>query len=194
LPFIAYDVLLYAAIAHLTKGRNKMFYFPIPWEKSSSWPSHPSLVADARSYCRSIASDDSIGLIVDSFAEWRLFQSQKILCCCGKGSAFSRERIVPIEIVIHHPVNMDRGSQTIEIKQLVGIRSDDRDHIENHYNLRRDSRVNRDISIIGTSLAKVNSANFELIASSEEYAEQFNTVLFTKVFGELCQKVISQPA
>lgn len=193
-PLMAYAVLLGAAINHLTHGLNKMFYFPIPWDIGLGWPSHPSLVADARSYCRSIASDP-IGLIVDSFAEWRLFQSQEKLCCCGKGYFFlKRERIVPIEIVIHHPVNIDQGSRTIEIKQLIGIRSNDRDHIENHYDLRRDSRVNSDISIIGTSSVKFSLVNFELIASSEEYAEQFNTIFFTKVFGELCKKAIFLPA
>lgn len=187
MPLMAYTVLLGAAINHLTRNQNKMFYFPIPWEVDTGLPSHPSLIADARHYCRSNNLSDTAGIIVDSFAEWRLFQEQKIFCCCGKGFVISRERIVPIEIVIHHPINIDREANTFEIKQLVGIRSTDRDHIENHYNLRRDSRVDHNISIISTAFAKVGIEKLELLTSGEEYAEQFDVKLFREIFIKLCR-------
>lgn len=187
MPLMAYAVLLGAAINHLTHGQNKMFYFPIPWEVDPGLPSHPSLIADARHYCRSNNLSHTTGIIVDSFAEWRLFQQQRIFCCCGKGSVASRERIVPIEIVIHHPINIDREAKTLEIKQLVGIRSTDRDHIENHYDLRRDSRVNSDISIIKTGFVKIDLANFQLLAQAENSAKQFDLNFFRKMFGDMCR-------
>lgn len=193
MPLMAYTVLLDAAVNHLAHSQNKMFYFPIPWEIETSLPSHPSLIADARHYCRSNNLSDTTGIIVDSFAEWRLFRQQRIFCCCGKGSIISRERIVPIEIVIHHPISIDRESNTLEIKQLVGIRSADRDHIENHYSLRRDSLVDHNISIINSSYVKINIDNLELLASGEEYAQQFDVNFFKKIFTELCQNALSRP-
>ena len=193
MPLMAYAVLLDAAINHLRDSRDKMFYFPIPWKTDTGLPSHPSLIADARYYCQINNLAKTTGVIVDSFAEWRLFKEQKIFCCCGKGSVMSRERIVPIEIVIHHPVSSDREAHTLEIKQLAGIRSADRDHIENHYDLRRDSRINNNISIVGTWAIKLDLRNFELITHTEEYARQFDIALFSKIFTELCQRVI-QPA
>lgn len=186
MPLMAYTVLLDAAINHLTHSQNKMFYFPIPWEIETGLPSHPSLIADARHYCQSSGLSNTTRIIVDSFAEWRVFQQQRIFCCCGKGFVISRERIVPIEIVIHHPINVDRGTNTLEIKQLVGIRSTDRDHIENHYDLRRDSRVNSDISIIKTGFVKIDLVNFQLIAQEENSAKQFDLNLFRRMFGDMC--------
>lgn len=189
MPILAYTVLFDAAISHLAHSQNKMFYFPIPWEADTGLPSHPSLIADARHYCRSNNLSDTTGIIVDSFAEWRLFQQQRIFCCCGKGSVISRKRIVPIEIVIHHPVSINREANALEIKQLVGIRSTDRDHIENHYDLRRDSRVNNDISIIKTGFVKINLANFQLIAHEENSAKQFDLNFFKKMFSDICHSL-----
>ena len=191
MPIMAYVVLLDAAINHLTHSQNKMFYFPIPWETDTGLPSQPSLIADAKHYCRTNNLAGTAGIIVDSFAEWKLFKKQKIFCCCGKGSAISRERIVPIEIVIHHPINIDRDSHALEIKQLVGIRSADRDHIENHYDLRRASRVNSDISIIKTGFVKIDLANFQLIAQEKSSSEQFDLNSFKKMFTEIYRGAIS---
>lgn len=193
MPFMAYTVLLGAAINHLTHSQNKMFYFPIPWEVDTGLPSHPSLIADARHYCRSNNLSNTIGIIVDSFAEWRIFQQQRIFCCCGKGSVISRERIVPTEIVIHHPIHIDREAKTLEIKQLVGIRSTDRDHIEHHYSLRRDSRVNHHISIISSAFATIEIENLKLRKRGEEHAKQFDVNFFRKIFDEFCQNTLIRP-
>lgn len=187
LSVMAYGVLLDTAIKHLEQDQNKMFYFPIPWEKDTGLPSHPSLIADARHYCQNNNLSDTAGVIVDSFAEWRLFKEQKILCCCGKGSVVSQERIVPIEIVIHHPIHADGEANILEIKQLVGIKSADRNHIENHYDLRQDSRVNSNISIVSTSSVKINLTDFQLMARSENNAKQFNFNCFRKIFTEMCR-------
>ena len=194
LPLLAYTVLLEAAINNILRRNNKMFYFPIPWETDTGLPSQPSLIADARHYCRVNNLSETTGIIVDSFAEWRLFKEEKIFCCCGKGSAISRERIVSFEIVIHHPINIDREAQILEIKQLIGIKSTDRDHIENHYNLRRDSRVNGDISIIKTGFVKIDLMNFQLVAQEENSAEQFDLNSFKKIFTDMCRKAIYEPA
>src|SRR3989344_4531723 len=193
LPLLAYTVLLEAAINNILRRNNKMFYFPIPWETDMGLPSQPSLIADARHYCRVNNLSETSGIIVDSFAEWRLFKEQKIFCCCGKGSVISRERIVPIEIVLHHPISIDREAYTIEIKQLVGIRSTDRDHIENHYDLRRDSRVNSDISIIKTGFVKIDLTNFQLVAQEENSAKQFDLSSFRKMFINMCHEAICRP-
>ncbi|MDP3792275.1 MAG: hypothetical protein Q8Q89_00955 [bacterium] len=193
MPFMAYLVLLDAVINHLRNSLNKMFYFPIPWETDTGLPSQPSLIADARHYCRVANLSETTGVIVDSFAEWRLFKEQKVFCCCGKGSVISRERIVPIEIVIHHPVSIDREAHTLEIKQLVGIRSTDRDHIENHYDLRLDSRVNSDISIIKTGFVKIDLANFKLIAQEENSAKQFDLSSFRNIFTSMYHKATLRP-
>ena len=193
LPLMAYTVLLDAAINNIRHGKNKMFYFPIPWEIDIGLPSQPSLIADARHYCRVNNLSETTGIIVDSFAEWRLFKEQKIFCCCGKGSVISRERIVPIEIVLHHPISIDREAYTIEIKQLVGIRSTDRDHIENHYDLRRDSRVNSDISIIKTGFVKIDLVNSQLIAQEENSEKKFDLSSLRKMFINMCHEAICRP-
>lgn len=186
LPIMAYGILIDAAINHLEQGQNKMFYFPIPWEKDTGLPSHPSLIADARHYCRNNNTTETKGLIVDSFAEWRLFQKTSIFCCCGKGSVCSRERIVPIEIVIHHPIHADGKANILEIKQLVGIKTADRDHTENHYDLRQDSRVNSNISIVSTSSAKISLTDFQLMEQTKNHAKQFDFNCFRKIFTEIC--------
>lgn len=193
-PIRAYITLLDAAICHLKCGQNKILYFPIPWETDTGLPSHPSLVADARHYCRAHHLDAAAGVIVGSFAEWQIFQRQKIFCCCGKSSVIYRERTVPIEIVMHHPVIVDRKSGTLEIKQLVGIRSTDRDHIENHYDLRRDSRVDDNISIIRTASVQVGVSDFKLQTFGEESAKQFDSQQFNKIFTELCQNAFTRPS
>lgn len=188
-PVMAYDVLLKAFINNLALNQSRMFYFPIPWEVDVDLPSHPSLIADARHYCQSNNLSDTTGVVVDSFAEWRLFKQQNIFCCCGKNSTISRERTIPIGIMLHHSLGIDHKSHTLEIKQLIGIRSTDRNHIENHYNLHRNSRVNDDISIIGTYSTVVDLGSFELMACKEEYAKQFDTDLFVKMFADLCRGI-----
>jgi hypothetical protein len=177
-PIMAYCVLLDAVIKGLNKKQNEMFYFPIPWEKDTGWPSHPSLVADAISY--------QANLILDSFASWSVLKNQNIFCCCGKHRVFSRERFVPIEIVLHHSVVMERERRIIEIKQLIGIKSKDQDHVESHYDLRRNSKVDENISIIGGSFARIDMQTFELLASGEQYSRQFAADIFKKLFIDLC--------
>src|SRR3989344_3640779 len=51
LPVLAYIVVLDAAINYLRDDKNKMFYFPVPWEMDTGLPSQPSLIADAKHFC-----------------------------------------------------------------------------------------------------------------------------------------------
>lgn len=190
LPATAYAVLLDIAIRDLTPGKNSLFYFPIPWEKDTGFPSHPSLVADARHYCQTNNSDESTNLIVNSFAGWQMFWKKKVFCCCGKGRVGRLERFVPIEIVIHHPIHIDRESNCLTVKQLVGIKSADRDHIEKHYNLRRESRVDKNISIVRTDSVKIALPGFELIENDEECSDQFDADIFKSEFGILCKTAL----
>lgn len=67
LPATAYALLLDIAIRNLTPNKNSLFYFPIPWDKDTGFPSHPSLVADAKHFCESEKFGETAKMIIDSF-------------------------------------------------------------------------------------------------------------------------------
>lgn len=179
---MAYRILLDRSICHLTDGKNQIFYFPIPWERDTGFPSHPSLVADARHYCRINNTNEASDLMVNSFAGWQTFWRQKIFCCCG-----GRSRFVDVEIVVHHHLKIDGESQALEVKQMAGIKSADRAHIEKHYKLRRESRVDKNISIVRTDAVKIGIPNLGFIEASEECSEQFDSDIFKKEFAKVCK-------
>ena len=183
LPILAYTVLLDAALSNIRQASQQLFCLPFPWEVTIDFPSHPTLIADARHFCQTAQLAEKNGIIVDSFAQWRLFKKQEIFCCCGRAT---RGRTVPIEIVIHHPVRIDRSSRTLEIKQLIGIRSADQQHIEGHYNLHKASRVDHNISIIRSSTLLLSFPAFQLLSKVESGAQQFNLPIFEKMFVALC--------
>lgn len=182
LPARAYTALLDVSVNGLMRQKNHLFYFPIPWDRNTGFPSHPSLVADAKHFCSLGNFGEAVNLIIGSFAGWQTFWKQKKFCSCG-----GKNRYVDLEIVVHHPVKLDTDSRTIEIKGLAGIKSSDRPHIEKHYKLRRESRVDKNISIVRTEFIKLDIPSFVVLERSEECSEQFDSDIFTREFAKVCK-------
>jgi len=144
----------------------------MPWDEETGFPSPPSMIADAERYIDFFKPDKAIEIILRSFFEWTLFSQEKFICCCGNFSP----RSVSLDLML----NCRLGStiEGLKIKQLFGVKSDDKKHLIHHYDdKKKPSRVIDDLIIIFSSHGslRVNENKIELCESFDsERVEQFN--------------------
>jgi len=122
--------------------------------------------------------------VLNSFSAWTLISRDKIPCCCGQGW---KTRTVEIEVCLNHVLKVD--GKTLTVKQLVGVKSEDKDHAVNHYDFQSASKAVDGLRIIWVCENSIQLGEgdvFELKNLSLEKAETFNAEGLKKflLFGE----------
>lgn len=164
---------------------------PIPWDKRTGFPSHPSMVADAQKYLKFFQCSADLKSLLDSFLGWSLFAREELLCCCG--GSLLKPRNISFDVMLNHVLRIDYvdGNFFLVIKQLVGVRCSNRGHLKNHYNFGKMSQAIDDLSMIFISESGFNlksgRINHKFISSQK--ADQFNLEEFSRrinaVSGEI---------
>lgn len=158
------------------------FNCPVPWDKRTSLPSHPSMVTDAQKYAEFFKCSAGLKSVLDSLLGWSLFAKEELLCCCG--GSLLKPRDVSFDVVLNHALRIDRvgNNSFLVIKQFVGVRCNNRRHLKNHYNFGRMSQVIDDLSIIFIAEAgfrlTLNGIDHRFISSQK--ADQFNLEEFSR--------------
>src|SRR3989344_3697608 len=148
----------------------------VPWDKRTGLPSHPSMVADAQKYAKFFQCSDGLKSVLNSFFGWSLFAEEKLICCCG--GSLLKPRDVSFSIMLNHSLKVDKigADYFLVVKQLVGVRCNNKGHLKNHYNFGKMSQVLDDLSIIFITEAgfnfNSNESHYRFISSQK--ADQFN--------------------
>ncbi len=130
LPLVSFYLALRAQEKALEYLNDKHLNYGLAWDENIGFPSLPSLAADAGSYVKYLKPEGELKIILESFSGWASFSRQKTRCACG-GNSFSL-RDVFLEIMINHVLAVQ--GESVLVKQLLGVKSDDASHLEHHYN------------------------------------------------------------
>lgn len=164
---------------------------PVPWDKRTGLPSHPSMIADAQKYVKFFQCSAGFKSVLDSFLGWSLFAEEKLLCCCG--GSLLKPRNVSFDVMLNHALRADRIGYDyfLVVKQLVGVRCNNKGHLKNHYNFGKMSQVMDDLSMIFIVEAGFNLKSKQICCNhiSSRMADQFNLEEFSRriasVVGEI---------
>ena len=118
------------------------FYCQVLWDDRTSLPSHPSLAADAAKCGEVFDLPTESRALLNSFSEWTVLRSEKLEGCCCSG----KPRDVLLDIMANTVLRAD--TDWLTVKLLLGIRTNDENHLEKHYGFKRQSQVSDDIGII----------------------------------------------
>lgn len=146
-------ILLSAFIAQyytIKKLNDEVINCCVPWDQRTGLPTHSTIIADAQKFCELFRPPPFLELILCSLFQWTLFTRQEFKCCCGRGW---KMRTITIEIMINFFIGVTE--KDLVIKQIVGIKSDDRKHLQEHYDRKRGSRTFNDLVIVGEEVSAV---------------------------------------
>lgn|SRR3989338_7212970 len=115
---------------------------PVPWDARTDLPSHPSLIADMQTYIGRYHPPGAVRALLQSFASWTLLRRDTVDCSCGT----FLPRTVQYETWIHHVFHVEGAG--LHIKQLLGIRSGDRLHMQRHFHIKPEDRICDDLSVV----------------------------------------------
>jgi len=187
----AISAILKAQVKVLEYLNDRHLNCPVPWDKRTGLPSHPSMVADAQKYVKFFQCSEDLKSVLNSFFGWSLFAEEKLICCCG--GSLLKPRNVSFDVMLNHALRVEQidGDYFLVVKQLVGVRCSNRGHLKNHYNFGKMSHVMDDLSMIfideaGFSL-KSNRIDYRFISSQK--ADQFNFEEFSRRIASLSGEI-----
>lgn len=168
-PLISYCIGLNTQAAAL-KYLNEIFEIGVPWDEDMGLPSSSSMAADIRTYAERTSLSDGIKGLLLSFSGWSLFKREGIPCACGwhknKNGSFGF-RTINADILINTLLKSENGK--LKIKQLIGIRADDIDHLTHHY-----EEFSRQSSAVGDLLIIMESENCLFLVDGEIKIEKIS--------------------
>lgn len=168
----AFLALLAAEIGALHHFNSDTLSCALPWDENTGIPSPSSMIADVQKFLLHAGYTKDAQKLLQSFATWTPIAEQKISCVCGSKKFQSRE--IGIHLILHHIVSQE--DNVVAVRQLVGVASDDDEHLRHHYNVRTPSRQYEDVQIIWDAENHIRNEVFSLLKSS--YADTFNVAEF----------------
>lgn len=190
---IFFDVLTLLIFSHIAVIRHLNDGFlecDVPWDEEVGLPSHPTLAADAESYVKIFKPEDErLKSTLRSFSGWSCFASQKIPCACGNWRMKLRE--ISVDVMVNHIFEKKDGK--LLIKELIGVRSPDTEHLQNHYDVKVPSEVEDGLIIPSRSQAILEVKENKIFLSSvetKESAKQINIHEFARELKQLADKFV----
>lgn len=189
---IAFVVIALKAQAKILEHLNDQHLnCSIPWDKRTGLPSHPSMIADAQKYTKFFQCSEGIKSVLNSFLGWSLFAEKKILCYCD--SSLLKPHNVSFGVMLNHVMRVDwtKGDYFFVIKQLVGVKCNNKEHPKNHYNFGKISQVMDDLSMIFISEVGFNLKSNQVCYSHilNQMADQFNVEEFSRQIASLAGEI-----
>jgi len=167
-------------MSHIRLGERLSRFDPalgVPWDTGMLLPSLPTLGADADTYSELFGRDKAkFRALAGSFSGWREFCEETFQCACGVGLKLKN---ITVRLLVHTLLKSDVGG--LHITSLVGVRSDNRAHLDNHYSFSRNSRVDGRTRVISSVEARVRFDRppvTEGAILSESSAKEFAGSLF----------------
>lgn len=137
-PTMCLAIALKAQAIVLEKVNSEALQSTVCWDENLDFPSLPILAADSGFLEKALAK---------SFSHWvEIWEETLEKCYCGSFFRKGHGRSVKIKIVINHCLESNKRS--ILVKQFIGIKTDDLQHARHHYNLAKESRVDKDVIIV----------------------------------------------
>jgi len=185
---VMYYLALRAQVKIIRYLNDEHLSCPIIWSGATGLPSHPSMAADVRKFIDKFETLDLLKAVLLSFSEWTIIQSENFLCCCGKDS---RQIKVQLDIMINNALRTSNGR--LIVKKIIGIRSDNEDHLINHYNFREKSKVDSNIYKIWIceNTICVTDGRVEIEHICSECTEQFDVLKFSSLVWQLFNQMPS---
>ena len=185
---VMYYLALRAQVEILEYLNDGVLSCPIVWDRSTGLPCHPSMAADVRKFVEKLEIPDLLKAVLLSFSEWTIIQSENFLCCCGKDS---RQIKVQLDIMINNALRISDGR--LIIKKIIGIKSDNEDHLINHYNFSEKSVVDKNIYKVWIceNTICVTDGRVEMEYICSECTEQFDILKFSSLVWQLFNQMPS---
>jgi hypothetical protein len=186
---VMYYLALRAQVYILKHLNDDLISCPIVWNSTTGLPSHPSMVADIRKFVEEFEIPDLLKVVLLSFSEWTILQSENFLCCCGKDG---QQRKVELDVMINTVLRS--SDRKLMLKMIVGIRSDNKDHLRNHYDFGEQSKVADDIYKIWIceNTICITDDRVKIECVSSECAELFDNLMFSTQVWQLLNQMPSQ--
>jgi len=130
---------------------NPLLISRVYFEEAFNLPSYSSMSADLISYCRKLEPKAMLKAVLDSFSGWAILGIQKFEGCRCSGDPVNLE----LKIRAHHSHEIKDGKFFVE--QLLGIESENKEHLEKHYNgfSRKSVASENNIQIVSISRASI---------------------------------------
>ncbi len=152
LASVVYCLALKAQKKILAYLNDDDFFCQVLWDSRIGLPSSPSLAADVAKCAEVFDLSPELKSLLNSLSGWVLFKKEQMPCCCG-----GKERMVDIDIMMNTILKVENSSLTV--KFLVGVKSDDQDHLEKHYKTKRQSKVDSGLIIIFTCENQITASS-----------------------------------
>ncbi len=171
----------------------------IPWDTESDLPLVSCTIGDAISYAERLKDpkDHLLKALLLSFSGWTLLSTEKDEkgedkeCACGNGVL----RKIAIDILVQTNMQIMKIPKEppldwlyIDVNFLVGVQSDDQNHLEHHYSFKKQSVRHEGLIIIFSShggMFRVKSDNVIDYQDGLHQAEQFRTNKMEKILDGL---------
>lgn len=178
-PAMCFAIALKAQAIVLEKINSEALQSPVCWEEDLDFPSLPTLSADAGFLEEALAK---------SFSHWtELWEETLEKCYCGSFFRKGHGRNVKIKIMINHC--LEAMGKTILIKQYIGIKTDDLEHARHHYNLAKESRVEKDLIIVWECENRIFTRPLSIRREQKEKAECIHEPALLEHIQNIWQKI-----
>lgn len=154
----------------IKKLNNETINCDVPWDQRTGLPTNSTIIADSQKFCELFHPPPLLETLLRSLSQWTIFSREEFGCCCGRGWKL---RILSLDVMVN--VFLDVTEKGMAVKQIVGIKSDDRKHLQEHYNQKRGSRVFHDLVIVGEETSVIDARNNQLSwhFNASWYSDQF---------------------
>lgn len=127
-----------------------------PWDVEVNLPLISSTVGDVASYAERLTDpkDYLLKALLSSFSGWTLLSTEKKECACNKGSLkeISIDVLVQTNLqIMKIPKEQPLDWPYVDVNFLVGVQSNDQDHLEHHYSFKKQSVRHEGLIIIFSS-------------------------------------------
>lgn len=183
LPLLGLRRALEGQLELIKELNDEYFSCDVPWDIKTGLPSHPTLAADVKKYAELIKGQEKANLkaILNSFSAWALLLKSTVECSCGREWKLEKAND---EIWLNHILAVQE--EGLSIKQLIGVKSDNRRHLKHHFEDQEPSKADGDRIIIWKCENLVNFKEKELVKKSSILLcdKTFDSLLFRKVLAE----------
>lgn len=165
---------------------NDTFYCQVLWDSRTNLPSHPSLAADIAKYRDVFTVSPHLRALLESFSSWATLQKEEMECCCG-GSV--KPRLVSLEIMINTILKVEEDR--LIIKFLLGVKSNDSNHLVNHYSFSKQSEVmdGLHIILICEEALEIKCEEIRYGGLSYKCTEWFSQEHFLRIFQDCISEI-----
>ncbi|MBI2064749.1 MAG: hypothetical protein HYT62_01705 [Candidatus Yanofskybacteria bacterium] len=156
----------------------------IPWDMESNLPLISATIGDAVSYAERLRDpkDYLLKALLLSLSGWTLLSTEKRECACNK----NKLQEISVDVLAQTNVQIMKISKEqplgwpyIDVNFLIGVQSDNQDHLGHHYSFKEQSIRHQDLIIIFSSKGAMfrGASSREIIRYQKgvRQAEQFRT-------------------